>query len=312
MAEPSVSRERLSTLLDSAGRTAEPGSLDMLRVGRNPVWRVSAAGEMFYCKICPSVAELRREASGYRLAELMAKEDDRFIAADVVAVDEEQRLLVTKQVPGSPVVEWLKAGYRIDKNPLKKRGPRNVASDALGLVCDWLRALQARSPEDCQELCDHNVRSIGERINLVLNRPYHGVTCGELLNLADLPTLSDVQDVTLIFGDCTLGNFYSDGERIGAIDFEDVGIGPTVRDFSNLRDGIEDALENLYYFTDAKLLDALYEPTESYIDVLIRLERRILRYEMYLEQSIGAAKRQKSLARVIGTYAKRVRTVATS
>lgn len=307
MAELSVSRDQLSALIGAAGCAADAESLDLLRVGRNPVWRVSANDDVFYCKICPSVAELRREASGYRLAEAIAREDDRFVAASVLSTDEEQRLLLTRPVPGTPVVDWLKAAYRIDKNPLKRRSRLDAIADVLDLVCEWLRRLHECPPELCQELCDHNMGAIGDRINRVVNRMHNGATIAELLEFADLPPLTDIADAGLTFGDCTLGNFFTDGARLGAIDFEDIGVGSPRRDFSNLRDGIGEALDNPYYYADAKLLDAIYVSNGSMIDIAIQLERKILRYEMALQESVAAARRQKSLARHILAQAEQLR-----
>jgi thiamine kinase-like enzyme len=61
----------------------------------------------------------------------------------------------------------------------------------------------------------------------------------------------------LVFGDVALGNFFFDGDRIGRIDFEDMGMGPPFLDTLLVRYHLELINSRLLYKNCSQLLEIL-------------------------------------------------------
>jgi aminoglycoside phosphotransferase (APT) family kinase protein len=241
-------------LIDSDPVKGVHGEWVVLRVGRNPVWRIQSRNEICFVKIMKDPRYYQRERHGFELSQQLAAQHDWITAPELVHTNETQGALITTAVPGIGVGRLLRAACRMDRNPLRRNGPIEEFLRALSFVLQWLAELH-RTPVTCKNLLfDHSSTRVRERIIVKLNRALeHGVLEvdeGTLQRFRQLDVSVPEPASQLICGDATLGNFLWDGQRqrIGRVDFEDLGFGAPSRDFSEIRQGLEVAGRKPWYW----------------------------------------------------------------
>ncbi len=311
----SLDSTALAPLLDSAKETSLhlPGNIHAARCGRNEVWRLTFEGSTpaLYAKVWRTQAEFEIEKFGLMQAERLAAKDERFLAARCVFEDAKLGILVTEEIPGTPLATIVRDAYRLDKNPLASAERRETAHRALGLLLNWLDAFHNLPvPETGRVGYDHSVAGMAQRINAKLAQRYAGRSYAERLGLAEpIEAPSSAAPACLLFGDVSLANFYFDGSRIGAIDFEDIGVGPAARDLEVLRDQFRVAFTNLHYRGDPALLDSVPPPlgVES---LIAELELRLLRFEQLTHQGglVARARAARERRRLADLYSRLKRT----
>lgn len=287
MAESCVPRfgdAELCRLREAAESCTLPQGIVAERCGRNDVWRlIDTVSKRYYAKVWDDEDEFRRELVGLQLANELADGRSGFTSAEIVYVSEADLLFVTAELPGDPVIDLFRNAYRIDKNPLRRKRPIATFRAALQAVLSWLSAFHELSSPSVTPIYDHSDSSIRERINTKLNTVFRGQTFGARLGIQSIPCgFAPQDDMGLVFGDVTLGNFFFDGERIGAVDFEDIGYGAPRRDFVGLRLELNWPFEKLHYWVDREVQFLLAEKALD-ASPLWEIEMRLLRFENLLK-----------------------------
>lgn len=253
-----------------------------VRCGRNEVWRIETHGHgTIFAKVHRSPEGFERERYGLELACAMAAADDRFGAAHCLQADRSPGILVTAELPGIPVSKLIRDAYRIDRNPLRTAAPRRLARRAIEAVLSWMEAFHRQPTDGVPLLHDHSHAGIAERVNRKLRQRLGHTTFAQAVAIPTL-VLPQAPEVlappALQFGDPSLENFRFDGRRIGAVDFEDIGIGIRDRDYVILRNRLTRALALPYYLDDPTLVATI--PVPSTLDeTVVQIELELLRYE---------------------------------
>jgi aminoglycoside phosphotransferase (APT) family kinase protein len=241
-------------LVDSDPVKGAHGEWVVLRVGRNPVWRIQSRGATFFVKIMKNSRYYQRERHGLEVSQQLAAQHDWITAPELIHASEAQGALITTALPGTEVGRLLRSGFRMDRNPFRRNAPMEEFLRALSFVFQWLAELH-RTPATCKKLLfDHSSTRVRDRILVKLNRALeHGVLEMDkqaLQRFRQLDVSVPEPACHLICGDATLGNFLWDGQRqrIGRVDFEDLGFGSPSRDFSEIRQGLEVARRNPWYW----------------------------------------------------------------
>lgn len=252
------------------------------RCGRNEVWRIETGDQgTMYVKIHRDDEAFERERFGLALAAAIAAADDRFDAARCLQIDRSLGVLITAELPGTPVSELIRDAYRIDRNPLRRSAPRRLAEKAVHAVLCWIEAFHRQSAAAAPRLHDHSRTGIIERVNRKLQQPCGNNTFARAVAVSAFslpPAQHAPATLTMQFGDPSLENFRFDGQRIGAVDFEDVGVGIGERDSIILRNRLARALALPYYFSDSSLVASI--PAASSLDeAIVQIELELLRYE---------------------------------
>lgn len=208
------------------------------RVGRNLVWQVveHRSPSVVFVKFRPNLAELHREVNGLQLAVETARGTSRFMSAELILADDVRRVIVTKSLPGQSYAEILRSAYRLDKNPLGRRRSLELVTHCTSLIVDWFDTFSQRRVLPQDELLDHSLVGVMDRINNKLDD-----LC--TLKLPSLHShLNAIRDYSAewisrvavrngaVLGDASPTNFVFDGTRLGVIDFEDFGFGDPGRD----------------------------------------------------------------------------------
>lgn len=290
---------------ESTARAQLSGGLSAQAVGRNEVWRIQdERGEVFFAKRWKEPIAFQRELMGYKLALDLAEKIPVFMAADVMVADRQSGFIVTSGMKGKTASDLFREALRFDKNPVRRRDVIEEARRSIHSIVSWLKAFHLLAVDTDNVLYDHGPEEIVSRLNRKLRQAKGGASMGALLDIdGDLPLPEFSVDVGLIFGDATLGNFFFDGERVGAVDFEDVGVGPIQRDFSVLSDSIRGAMEGTLYYRDRKLLELIPGPSNPRLEEIIELEIHIFRFEQLLKRrnplDVLRRRREKALIRDI-------------
>lgn len=280
------------------------------RVGRNRVWHLTAAdGQDYFVKMCHDGADFGRQVFGLRVARAMAAADARFIAAEIVTADADSHLLVTRPIGGTMVRELFAGGFRIDRNPLGRAPARAGAREALRRVSKWLEALHAQPADARVPLYDHSRAGVWRRTAMKLEAMAPTTTL--LSAFAGFSSrwqlVAPPVDEGLVFGDATMVNFFIDGGRVGAVDFEDIGRGAVARDQTTLRDDVERAFGNLHYRSDrAAIAQVSFPPDVTRELVLLELAVNRLKDTLALKgfAAAYACRRGRTrIARLVGTLA---------
>ena len=216
-------------------------SSQIQEVGRNAVWRISvdsSNGHVYYAKHVASNDWFTREVLGHSISRQLAMRHQAWImAADVVATDASIPLIVTKKMPGESIASLFRRNLRRDQNIF---GKRHIVSNMLGpwrRLHEWLQAFHLERTASTAGIHDHTVRGVCKRletkIQLLRSAGCGGVAdrCTQLISAYARCSSDDDDDQVLTYGDCTAGNFFWHEGRIGAIEFEDVGIGSARRDW---------------------------------------------------------------------------------
>ena len=287
----------LKPLADVANpkRVVLPGNLLAEKCGRNNIWRLTAVNAgVYFARLSRSKGEHERALYGLQLAEGLAATHGQFMAASVVCHDDVDWVFVTRQLPGVALSELFKSAYRLDRNPLRRSGPQERCRAAISLLIQWLNEFHKLDPHKGIPLHDYSLHGIRRRINRKLNSSVNGKTYARHLGVQLLDEIEGLKEHdTLIFGDVTLGNFFFDGSRLGAIDFEDIGIGPGIRDQVCLRREFLRAFEKIHYLTDRTLLSLTRQDEGQHIS-LIELEMALMRFAQLLTSCKSADRRAAS------------------
>ena len=280
---PSLDYDLLRGLLpiDNPPKVRLDDKVFATRVGRNEVWQIdSPDSPRLFAKIWRDPVAFERELFGLRAARVIAENGNAFMAAEIAFVDGDAGLIVTREMPGEPLSNWIKRAYRIDKNPLRWNINRvRAARNGLKALLAWLDEFHCLDIPDQTPLHDHSTAGILKRIKAKLKSTNIGDPLPKSLDVADtIVGARIIGEQTLLFGDVTLDNFFFDGRRLGAIDFEDIGCGSAVRDYEVLRDSLAQAFRNIYYASDIQLVSSIPGLDSGDLDV-VRLEIHILRFE---------------------------------
>lgn len=258
-------------------------------IGRNNVWKLDSPEHAVFFAKFPARDTLDREIVGLNLAIDLAGRDARFMAAPIETIDEDIPCIVTRAIGGTSLAELFKYAYRWDKNPLRRAAPIARVHRALSLALDWIAAWQQQQLEHLPLFEDHSPRGMYARIVVSWDADL-GIPPVEFGFLQDKS--DDYQ--TLLFGDASLGNFFYDDHRIGAIDFENIGFGNPHYDLLILRHWIHQAFGQWGYSCEPSLVTQIPESEHKLTSILAGLERSVLDHEFATERS---DKRKQAQAR---------------
>lgn len=293
----SLSPEVVAVLRDSPAadvRLADGATAQ--RVGRNAVWQITAAdGDQVFARVCRDDADFARQVFGLRLAERMAAADARFMAAALLTADAGTRLLVTRPIGGTSVSTIFANAHRLDRNPLARPATLAASRDALRKIAAWLTVFHQQPIDAGVPLYDHSRVAVWQRTARKLDAL--SAAAPSLAAYAGFSTrwrlTAPLAAEGLVFGDATMGNFFVDGERVGAVDLEDVGRGATARDWATLQDDVTRAFGHAHYRTDRRLLQQ------------VDLEPDVTRELVLLELAVNRLEHVLTLAGVAAAYSRR-------
>jgi hypothetical protein len=294
-------RDLTRFLLDADPVRGTYGGWDVLRVGRNPVWRVRYQGQEYFVKIMRDPRYSRREYHGLEVSRQLASKHEWIAAPELVYTDETRGALITTALPGRGVGSLLRAGFRKDRNPLRRAAPMEHALQGFSHVLRWLTQLH-QMPVTCRDLLfDHSSARVRDRVAGKLRRGIeHGVLAVEeevLARFTGMTLDAPQQPERLLCGDATLGNFIWDGRRIGRVDFEDMGFGAPDRDHSEIRQGLEVVARKPWYWSVDRIMALLPPIGRPVEDTLYRLEWAVDRH--WPGQRTRPTKRMHALERSI-------------
>lgn len=246
--------ERVIADLQRNGSVTDP-TVTVERVGRNRVWRVEPEDprqEDYYVKIADEEAWFRREVLGLEIARYLANRHEWIMAPEVHYTDAKIRAIVLGPIRGVSGTEMIRDAFRLDRNPLHRQEPIQRFGHALRAMVKWIGALhESPLPDRLDPLVDHRFPSVRGRVLDKLRRALRATSLDasteRLLAVEHLPSPEGSDAGRLICGDATLGNFYWDGQRVGRIDFEDLGVGTVGRDFNTMRLWIKRVTEIPWY-----------------------------------------------------------------
>jgi hypothetical protein len=291
-------------LLEADPAEGSFGEWAVVRVGRNPVWRVQSPGETVFVKIMSDPRYYHRECHGFEVSQQLATQHNWITAPELVHTNEAQGALITSALPGIGVGRLLRSAFRMDRNPLRRSEPIDEFLQALSFVLRWLEALHL-APVACRPLLfDHSSTRMRDRIVEKLDRGMkHGVleVDGQSLERLRQLEVSAAEPARLICGDATLGNFLWDGQhgRVGRVDFEDFGFGAPNRDFAEIRQGLEVAGSKPWYWNVDRALTMVPSGGGPVEEGLYRLEWMIDRHWPGRRRSWKPTRRMRTLEREI-------------
>lgn len=209
-------------------------------VGRNCVWRIcvdATRGFVYYAKHVPSVDWFAREVFGHSVSRRLSVEHPSWImAADVVATDSSVPLILTRGIAGKSLADMFRQSLRRDQNMFGRAASIRCMIRPWRRLHRWLMEFHGQCADAVIGIHDHSPRGIRNRLRIktqLIRDVGYGVLaerCEQTLD--DVIRYSDIEiGNTLTYGDCTLGNFFWHDGRIGAIEFEDIGIGRARRDW---------------------------------------------------------------------------------
>ncbi len=290
-----ISHRLLEVPLDVQSVTL-PDDMVAERCGRNTVWRlIFTDGRKWFMKFCDDLTTFQRETQGLRWAEELASQDDRFMSASIVYSDKKEKVFATEGLPGLTLLDLCKSTFRIDRNPFGKETLKANTRLAVQRLCDWLGQLHRIQLSDTSCLYDHSVSAVSKRVQRKLKKNVNGYSISDLVGISSVePSNLLGTSNALIFGDVTLGNFFFDGEKIGAIDFEDLGVGPPSRDFKTLELEFQRPFRTITYRSDRYLLQQLSHLSSS-AHPIFEFELKLLRLEQLVQSSSSTKREQKRI-----------------
>jgi aminoglycoside phosphotransferase (APT) family kinase protein len=265
-------------LVDSDPVKGAHGEWVVRRVGRKPVWRIQSRSGTFFVKVMKDSRYYRRERHGLEISQQLAAQHEWMTAPELVHLNEARRVLITTALPGMGVGRLLRSAFRMDRNPFRRKAPMEEFLRTLSIALQWLAELH-QMPVTCNDLLlDHSATRVRERILGKLTRALeHGVLEVDeqaLERFRQLDVSVPEPASHLICGDATLGNFLWDAQRqrIGRVDFEDFGFGAPSRDFSEIRQGLEDADRKSWYWNVDQAMQVVPSSSLDVEEGLHRLE----------------------------------------
>jgi len=256
----------LSNSKRSLQQVVTPDSSTAVRVGRNDVWRIQQKrgdSPTYYAKYWNSKDYFQRELLGLRLMQNLAAQNDWIMAAEVEYISEPEGLIVTKQLSGCSFRHILESAFRVDKILSFGRAGENKAAVCLHTILDLLDLLHDQHVNNPLLLEDHGIDATMRRINRNLSRVHSIPDLSSQVYIGQLPKAIQICDQVddlakhLLFGDPSPDNIFFDGNRIGLIDFEDLGTGPSFRDSLLLHYHLELTSNRLQYDNISQLLSII-------------------------------------------------------
>jgi aminoglycoside phosphotransferase len=262
-------------------RSEQPGRASIrdwqvVRVGRNRVWRAQSGQHRVFVKLAESTEYFRRECYGLHISQEMAHRNHWIVAPEIVYADAAQHAIIMTALPGEDVAQVMRLAFRMDHNPLRRTEAINGFLAALDHVVRWLSILHQFPFALANDLFDHSATRVRDR---VLSKTRRAVQSKLLpadfeVLLTPVAALALPKDTPLglITGDATLGNFLWDGRRIGRIDFEDLGLGDITREHTEVRQSLSMAGAKPWYWSTRPALAKLSARSERNQELLYRLE----------------------------------------
>ncbi|NKC13656.1 MAG: phosphotransferase [Gammaproteobacteria bacterium] len=203
-------------------------------LGRNAVWEVTErASQRKVCvKIWRDQVIFHREVQGRAIINNIASRRPRILPVTVLHTDEERGAIVTEWIEGVTLRHLLNAQLRY-RIPLARTA--TAANRCFVMTVELLRELHCVDRAQFSQGADHSIGAQIER----LNRNARELAQSPLLKDMDIfhafPVQVDASQFNLnmggIFGDLSPENVVYAGGKVGFWDFEDMGIGPTLRDY---------------------------------------------------------------------------------
>ncbi len=268
-------RERISVLT--------LGSARAVRVGRNHVWRVQhnhSETPCFFAKFWSKPLCYERELFGLEVINRLAAIYPWLMPIELVKAERDHGLILIEGLTGDFLEDLLKRALRIDRNPFRRHAARKLVASCLRLLFDFVHLLQQQPAVKDQVLLDHSPHGIWTRIEekTAQLRPF---------KFSFMPLLEQVlacrartadwpAETKLIHGDLTPGNLVFDGSRLGIIDFEDMGAGPSFVDFLVISSALEQIRGKWHYYSAEDILSSIPSRGVPYgILALYKLERAL-------------------------------------
>jgi hypothetical protein len=162
-------------------------------------------------------------------------------------------------------------------------------------VIALIEALQnVESESSSGDLLDHGVGAVVERINRKLQKIHVQPACGGASYSSELPLAIELNrpvrecSRVLVHGDLSAGNILIDGESVGLVDFEDMGVGPTFRDTLWIRYLFELGNRHFYYRGFNNLSDMLLATeSRSEYKIIYQLDFSLLNL-LYMQHKHGS------------------------
>lgn len=225
----------------------------------------------------------------------LAKGDDRFMAAEVVAADSATHTIVTRPIGGVSLGRLLALAFRRERNPFDVWHRRDGMRRNLEMVLTWLAAFQNARGIRPAALYDHSAAAAWARsCRRLASAAFSGYP-----HLQAIPNeyalRADASDGLLVMGDATPGNFYVEGTRIGAVDFEDVGVGAAWRDLAQMSAAIRSTLSHPLCAAD-DTIDAWLQVRRTSLHALTEFELLVNRFVAAATAARGSGVRRIAAA----------------
>ena len=271
------------------------------RCGRFDSWAIKRKNEFrpsFFAKYCRSQAHFQREIFGFRAMQGLAARTSEIMAADIIATDPTHNLVVTNSLGDCSLHQMLRSGFRIDKCLLRSRSRRQAVDRVVQCIETVIALIDAlknvESESSSGDLLDHGVGAVVERINRKLQKIHVQPACGGASYSSELPLAIELNrpvrecSRVLVHGDLSAGNILIDGEAVGLVDFEDMGMGPTFRDTLWIRYLFELGNRPFYYRSFNNLSDMLLATeSRSEYKIIYQLDFSFLNL-LYMQQKHGS------------------------
>jgi tRNA A-37 threonylcarbamoyl transferase component Bud32 len=178
---------------------------------------------------------VRREADGIRLYDRLSAADARFLPAKVLALDEEQRLLIMSFVPGRRLSD-------VVREVAKDQRRWAEAEELLHLAGEFLRSVRMQTTlaeGETDPFHAEYIRYCSGRLGSLLGGLPFSAAPAEANGLWEAYRTAGTRPSTA-HGDFVLRNLHVEGDRIGVIDFANtLTASHPLNDLYNMRQGLE-------------------------------------------------------------------------
>ena len=277
------------------------------RVGRNDVWRAEDGQSVYFVTFCRNASDFHRRLAGIDISSRIARQTPGVGSPCLEVAIADSLTIVTREAPGVPVEGLFRAAFRIDRNPFRRRSPRQAFLAALESISGFLMALHESEPV-ADHLRDHGHESVAARIHAQLERLSSRVVGLRGWGLAAPSRLREVAS-GVVLGDMALGNFVFDGRQLTCVDFEDLGIGDAYRDRVLLSQTLKHPLGQWHYWhEDADRLLGLVPEDPLYAFYALELDlqglwrelSRVRRSRAVVERGVESVRRKLAIVAASG------------